>query len=347
MQDGILTICTLGKKLQTSIIKIVKIAFFGGLDEEKSNFYQQTLGSTHEIAIFNYCLGEQSPETFDFEVISIFVACKASRAVLEKFPNLKMIAVRSTGFDNVDTQYCKEKGIIVSTVPAYGSHTVAEYAFALLLNITRKLCEATERTKDGNFSHEGLRGFDLYGKTIGIIGTGKIGANAARIAKGFDMEVLAFDVYKNEELAEGVGFKYVELNELLERSDIVSLHAPATPETHHIINKESIFKMKKDAVLLNTARGALVETEAMFEAMKQNHLSAIGIDVLEEEKSLQEIEPETETTKYAKELIEMPNVFYSSHVAFYTKEAEHNIMETTRDNIEKFLSGTPQNNVIQ
>ena len=325
----------------------MKIAFFGGLDEEKSNFYQQALGKDHEIAIFNYCLGEEASETFDFEVISIFVGCKASRVILEKFPNLKMIAVRSTGFDNVDTEYCKEKGIIVSTVPAYGSHTVAEYAFALLMNISRKLCEATERTKDGNFSHEGLRGFDLFEKTIGIIGTGKIGANAAKIAKGFGMEVLAFDVYKNEELAESIGFKYVELDQLLQQSDIVSLHAPSTPETHHIINKESVFKIKKGAVLINTARGGLVQTEALLEAMKWEHLSAIGIDVLEEEKSLQEIEPETENTKFAKELIEMPNVFYSSHVAFYTKEAEHNIMETTRDNIEKFLTGTPQNNVIQ
>ena len=327
--------------------KEMKIAFFGGLDEEKSNYYQQTLGKDHEIAIFNYCLGEQSEETYDFEIVSIFVACKASRAVLERFPNLKMIAVRSTGFDNVDTEYCKEKGIIVSTVPAYGSHTVAEYAFALLLNITRKLCESTERTKDGNFEHEGLRGFDLNGKTIGIIGTGKIGANAAKIARGFEMNILAFDVYKNEELAESVGFKYVELDELLQNSDIISLHAPATPETHHIINKESVFRIKKDAVFINTARGALVETEALLIAMKQNHLMAIGIDVLEEEKSLQGIEPETETTKYAKELIELPNVHYSAHVAFYTKEAEHNIMETTVQNIQKFLENTPQNNIIQ
>lgn len=325
----------------------MKIAFFGGLDEEKTNFYQQTLGKNHEIAIFNYCLGEQSPETFDFEVVSIFVACKASRAVLEKFPNLKLIAVRSTGFDNVDTEYCKEKGIIVSTVPAYGSHTVAEYTFAMLLEISRKVNLATSRTKEGNFEHDNLRGFDLNEKTIGIIGTGKIGANAVKIAKGFNMKILAFDVYKNEELADNLGFEYVELDYLLQNADIVSLHAPATPETHHIINKDSIFRIKKGAILLNTARGALTDTEALLLAMKQDHLSALGIDVLEEEKSLQGIEPENEKTAMAKELIQLPNVLYSTHVAFYTKEAEHNIMETTRDNIEKYIANTPQNNVIQ
>ncbi len=325
----------------------MKIAFFGDLDQEKKDFYQQNLQDNYQIEFFEFCLGEQQTSTFEYEIISIFVGCKASKQILEHFPNLKLIAVRSTGYDNVDLEYCKQKGIVVSTVPAYGSHTVAEYAFALLLQISRKVAAATWNPKEGNYSQIGLRGFDLNYKTIGILGTGKIGANAARIAKGFNMKVLAQDVYRNEELAEGLGFQYVELDYLLENSDIVSVHAPSTPETHHLINKSNIFKMKKGAILINTARGALVDTEALLEAIKQNHLSAAGLDVLEEEKSLQGIEPETERTRFAKELITLPNVHYSSHVAFFTKEAEHNIMETTTDNIKKFSLGSAQNNVVQ
>lgn len=332
----------------------MKIAFYGGLDDEKKNFYQETLGKVHDLEIFDYCLGEEGTETFDYsqkslayEVISIFVACKAAKAILEKFPNLKMIAVRSTGFDNVDLEYCKEKGITVSTVPAYGTHTVAEYAFALLLQISRLTNEATQRTKDDNFEQTNLRGFDLNEKTIGVIGTGKIGANTARIAKGFNMKIIAFDMYQNDSLREEVGFEYVNLDTLLAESDIISLHAPSTPETHHMINKETVSKMKKGAILINTGRGALTDTEALLEGIKSGQISALGIDVLEEEKQLHGVEPETETTKYAKELIALPNVHYSAHVAFFTKEAEHNIMQTTVENIEKFLTHEPQNNVAK
>ena len=323
----------------------MKIAFFGELDQEKKDFYVQTLSSNHHLEFFEFCFGEQQTESYDFDAISIFVACKASKENLEHFPNLKLIAVRSTGFDNVDLKYCKEKGITVSTVPAYGSHTVAEYTFALLLQISRKVSEATWHARNNNFALAGLRGFDLNDKTIGIVGTGKIGANAARIAKGFNMHIMAYDIFRNEELAEGLGFEYVELEHLLECSDIVSLHAPLTPETHHLINTSNIFRMKKGSILLNTARGGLLETKALLDAMKQDHLLAAGLDVLEEEKQLHGQEPETETTKYAQELITLPNVHYSAHAAFFTKEAEHNIMETTRENIEKFASDIPQNNV--
>lgn len=325
----------------------MRIAFYGGLDDEKKKYYQDTLGKDHDIDVFDFCLGEEGNETFEYEVISIFVACKASKEILEKFPKLKMIAVRSTGFDNVDLEYCKEKGITVSTVPAYGTHTVAEYAFALLLQISRKTNEATANPLKGDFEHGTLRGFDLNEKTIGVIGTGKIGANTLRIAKGFNMKILAFDMYQNHSLQEEVGFEYVDLDALLEKSDIISLHAPSTPETHHMINAEAISKMKKGVVLINTGRGALTDTKALLEGVTSGQISALGIDVLEEEKQLQGVEDENENTKYAKELITLPNVHYSAHVAFYTKEAEHNIMETTVQNIEKFLIHEPQNNVAK
>jgi len=324
----------------------MKIAFYGGLDEEKKKFYKQNL-QDHELEIFDYCLGEEGTETFNFEIISIFVACKASKVILEKFPNLKMIAVRSTGFDNVDLEYCIEKGITVSTVPAYGTHTVAEYAFALLLQISRLTNEATARTKDGNFEHDTLRGFDLNEKTIGIIGTGKIGANTARIAKGFNMKILAYDMYPNETLKNEVGFEYVDLDTLLAESDIISLHAPSTPETHHMINTETVSKMKKGVVLINTGRGALTETKALLDGIQSGQIGALGIDVLEEEKQLHGVEDETQTTQYAKELITLPNVHYSAHVAFYTLEAEHNIMQTTVENIEAYLKNEPQNNIAK
>jgi D-lactate dehydrogenase len=317
------------------------ISFYGDMDQEKKDYYLSQL-SSDQLKFYPESLNSQTseidPET---EVVSIFVGCKSDKETLAKFPQLKMVAIRSTGFDNVDLDYAKSKGIVVCNVPAYGSHTVAEFAFSLILNLSRKTFLALEKTKKGEFGKEGFRGFDLYGKTLGVVGTGKIGMNVIRIAKGFGMKVLANDMYPNERISSELGFSYISLEQLLEESDIVTLHAPATKDTEHLINSQNITKFKKGAVLINTARGKLVETEALYEALVSGQIAAAALDVLEEEEKLESL-PDGSVTK---KLIKLENVLFTPHVAFYTKEAEENIMQTTAENIKGFTTGAVVNSV--
>src|SRR3989344_2678455 len=222
------------------------------------------------------------PERKDLEVLCIFVQSHITEEVLRELPQLKMITTRSTGFDHIDLAATRAKGIKVMYVPGYGDNTVAEMAFGLLLNLTRKIYAAIDRVKEtGSFALDGLRGTDLKGKTIGIIGTGRIGRESIKIAKGFGMEVLAYDIMPNPSLPPELGFKYVSLDELLSQSDAVSLHCPYTPETRHIINSQNIRRMKKGAYLINTARGGLVETEALTQALQDEILAGAGLDVIE------------------------------------------------------------------
>ncbi len=332
----------------------MKICIFEITEAEKEDYFVKELEG-HEVTFIEDPLAEGCiPEETDFDIISVFVCSKVTDKVISAFPNLKHIATRSTGFDHIDTQFAKSKGITVSTVPAYGSHTVAEFAFGLILSLSRKIPAAVNRIKMGNdFDFEGLRGFDLSEKTLGVVGTGKIGANVIRIAKGFNMKVLACDPYPNNELSKTLGFEYVSLGELLRDADIVTLHTPYLPETHHLINKENILLMKKGAFLINTSRGAVVETEALFQALTQEHIAGAALDVFEEENDLKE-EAELLSNKKvsAKEfrtvvedhiLMHLPNVIATPHMAFYTKEAEFSILETTVKNIKGFISGSPEN----
>lgn len=288
----------------------------------------------------------------DAEIISTFIYSKLNREVLEKFPNLKFIATRSTGFDHIDLNYCKEKNIKVANVPTYGTHTVAEHTFALILAISRKLVPSVEQAKKGDFSSENLEGFDLAGKTLGVVGTGNIGKNVAEIALSFDMKVLAFSRTKDQGLI-SKGIKYVAFDELLANSDIVTLHLPHTKETEHIINMQNIQKFKQGAVLINTARGALVETQAIEEGLEKGYLSAAGLDVLEEEAHLRE-EKEFLSSEYLAKvdiktallnhvLLTRDDVLITPHNAFNSKEAVEEILETTVLNIEEFIKGNPQN----
>lgn len=288
----------------------------------------------------------------DAEIISTFIYSKLNREVLKKFPNLKFIATRSTGFDHIDLDYCKEKRIKVANVPTYGAHTVAEHTFALILAISRKLVPSVEQAKRGDFSSENLEGFDLAGKTLGVVGTGNIGKNVAEIALSFDMKVLAFSRSKNQELI-SKGVRYVSLDELLSLSDIVTLHLPHVKETEHIINMGNIQKFKKGAVLINTARGALVETQAIEEGLEKGYLSAAGLDVLEEEAHLRE-EKEFLSSEYLSKvdiktqllnhvLLTRDDVLITPHNAFNSREAVEEILETTVLNIEEFIKGNPQN----
>lgn len=284
-----------------------------------------------------------------------FIHTAVGQAEIDSMPNLKVIATRSTGYDHIDIQYAAQKGIAVCNVPGYGETAVAEYTFALLLDVSRKVDEAVRRTKLGDYTLEGLQGFDLYGKTLGVIGTGKIGQRVIRIAKGFGMEVIAFDVYKNLNSAEVLGFRYVELDELLSTSDIISLHAPSLPSTYHTINRETLSKVKRGAVLVNTARGALVDTEALLWALNEGIISAAGLDALEGEEFLQneeelfgagsDVEEKLKTVVRNNILQRHPSVIITPHVAFNSREALRRILDTSIDNVLSVAKGQPRNTV--
>jgi D-lactate dehydrogenase len=293
------------------------------------------------------------PEPSDAEIISVFVHSKITPQVLERFPHLKAIATRSTGYDHMDCALCASHQIPVMNVPGYGDATVAEYAFGLLLALTRKIYQAADQIKEtGSFSLEGLRGMDLEGKTIGIIGTGRIGKHAIRIAQGFSMQVLAHDLFPDLGYAKEKGFSYVSLDELLKSSDVISLHAPLTETTTHLINAENIGKIKKGAYLINTARGGLVDTDALTTALQHGILAGAALDVLEEEGETKDEllfakgHPKAEELKVILEnhaLMQMPNVLVTPHNAFNTQEALERILHTTIENIKNFESGSPQN----
>lgn len=288
----------------------------------------------------------------DAHILSVFIHSQVTSEIIGEMPKLEMIATRSTGYDHIDLEACNARGIAVSNVPRYGENTVAEHTFGLILSLSRNIHKAYVRTVAGNFSLEGLEGFDLKGKTLGVVGAGSIGLHVIRIAKGFGMNVLAYDPKPNRLVSEVLDFEYVTLEELLRHSDIVSLNAPYTPQTHHMINKERLSTMKKGALLINTARGGLVDTDALIWALDEGILGGAGLDVLEGEELIKE-ETALLTAPAAEEKLRMllrqhvllrrENVVITPHIAFYSKEALQRIIETTVANITGFLQGQPQN----
>lgn len=331
----------------------MKIVYFSREDWEQDYVKGKLLADS--ITFFKGTMQDYSTyEDEEAEVISVFVKSYVGKEEMDRFPRLKFIAARSTGFDHIDIEEAEKRGIVVSNVPFYGANTVAEHTFALLLSISRRIYESYNRVvKDGVFSSKGLRGFDLKGKTIGIIGTGSIGSYSIRIAKGFGMNIIAFDVNRNEELSEKLGFRYVDFDELLSSSDFISLHAPENKHTHHMINMGNIEKIKNGAYLINTSRGALVETRAIIFALEKGILAGAGLDVLEEEGYMDDdtqliVEehpnPESLQTLLANQyLIDHPRVLITPHNAFNTKEAFERIVDTTINNIHSFEKGEPVN----
>lgn len=291
----------------------------------------------------------------DADIISIFINSVINKQIIDLLPNLKYLTTRSTGFEHIDIDYCKSKNIKVSNVPAYGSHTVAEFAFALILNLSRNVIAANNHLRDKmdfNF-YSSLQGFDLCKKTLGVIGTGKIGKNVIKIAKGFEMNVVAYDLHPDLEFAKENNFEYKSFDEILSFSDILTLHTPYTKENHHLINKENISKMKKGIFIINTARGALIDTEALIDGIKTGIIAEVALDVLEGERDLK-IASEiigannSEVIDYKmivenQILVEMPQVIVTPHIAFYSKEAELEIIKTTEENIKNFIDNKPQN----
>ncbi|MGD0016968.1 MAG: hydroxyacid dehydrogenase [Verrucomicrobiia bacterium] len=330
----------------------MKIALFE-LHDWEEQFLRDRLGTEHVLWMSRKPLEDGDFKVIaDSEVISPFIYSKLDAAQLAKLPKLKLIATRSTGFDHIDMAVCKQRGITVSNVPFYGENTVAEHTFALILALSRKVHEAFVRVRAGNFSLEGLRGFDLKDKTIGVVGAGRIGLHVIHIARGFGMKVLAFDVRRDNFLAEVLGFEYAEMDALLGRSDIITLHAPYNPHTHHLINRNNIGKIKRGAILINTARGGLVDTDALLQALDDGILSGAGLDVLEGEEAIYEesallgdkVNPDLLQRAIRNHLIlKKPNVVFTPHNAFNSQEALERILQTAADNILAFLAGSPKN----
>ncbi len=295
----------------------------------------------------------ESKDLGDPEALLVFIYSKITSDVLAQFPSLRLISTLSTGYDHIDLAACAARGVTVCNVPSYGENTVAEQAFALLLALTRKIIPSVNRTRVGDFRLDDLRGMDLAGKTIGVIGTGRIGQHMIRMAKGFGMTVIAYDPFPKPELVTELGFTYGELATVLRDSDVVSLHCPATAETRHLLNEERLLTMKPDAILINTARGSLIDTQALVRVLDHGHLGAVGLDVLEEEYAViderQLLSPsfhasvDMKTVLADHVLLSHPRVIVTPHNAFNTREGLQRILDTTIENIRAFTDGHPMN----
>ncbi len=332
----------------------MKIVFFEVEDWEENYLKEKFKGS--RLIFSRDILDEKNASIAEnAEIISVFIYSKINTNTLDKLKKLKAIATRSTGFDHININECKKRKISVFNVPFYGENTVAEHTFALILDLSRKIHNSYERTTRGNFSLEGLRGFDLKGKTLGILGLGHIGIHVARIAKGFEMNVLAYDIRKNLKLAKKYGFKYSGFETLLKNSDIITVHCPYNKFTHHLLNKNNIHLIKKGAYLINTSRGGIIETKALVNALVKGNLAGVGLDVLEEESLIKE-EVQLLSKNFNKKnlenllhnhlLLTFSNVIITPHNAFNSKEALIRIADTTIENIKSAILNKKNKNLI-
>ena len=319
----------------------MKIAFFDAKPYDMPGFEEYSAGTDLEIKYFETKLNEDTVSlAAGFDGVCVFVNDIVNETVINRLHELgvKVIALRCAGFNNVDTKAAFGK-IHVFRVPAYSPYAVAEHAMALLLTVNRRTHKAYIRTREFNFSLTGLTGFDLHGKTVGVIGTGKIGRIFADICRGFGMRILAYDKYPNPD----TGLVYVSLDDLFEQSDIISLHCPLSEETHHLVNAESIARMKRGVVIVNTSRGGLVDTDALIDGIKSKQVGAACLDVYEEEGDLfyEDFSGHIVRDDKLVRLIAMPNVIVTSHQAFLTEEALRNIAQTTVENLLHFSKGIP------
>ena len=313
-----------------------KIAFFDAKDYDIASFEAANANDEFEIKFYETKLSKDTVNLANgYDAVCVFVNDAVDRDVIDALGKcgIKLIALRCAGYNNVDIEYAYGK-IHVVRVPAYSPYAVAEHAMALLLTSIRRIHKAFIRTRDHNFSLSGLTGFDLHGKTVGVVGTGKIGRIFIDICKGFGMNVIAYDKFP----AKDSGIDYVSVDEIWERADIISFHCPLTDETKHMVNRDTIAKMKKGVVIVNTSRGALIDSEALLEGIKERRVGAACLDVYEEESDVffhdfsgHIIEDDT-----LARLISMPNVIVTSHQAFLTQEALSNIADTTLSNIRQF-----------
>lgn len=321
----------------------MKVAVFSTQPYDREPLNAANQGHAHELIFSEARLDTDTADwASSFEAVIVFVNDSLGRGVLERLRagKTRLIALRSAGFNNVDLDAARELGLTVARVPAYSPHAVAEHAVGLILTLNRKYHRAYARVRESNFSLEGLCGFDLIGRTVGVIGTGAIGLAFARIMLGFQCRVLAYDPWPSDD-GRALGLSYVSLNDLVRASDIISLHCPLTPETHHMINASTLSKMKRGVMLINTGRGALIDSRAAITALKSGHLGHFGIDVYEEEENLffRDLSGQIVQDDVFMRLLTFPNVIVTAHQGFFTREALANIAETTVMNLTAFEHG--------
>lgn len=326
----------------------VKVAIFSAKKYDRE-FLRAANDSSHEIHFFEPHLNEETVGlAAGFEAVCVFVNDQVNTAVIAKLRSLgvQLIALRCAGYNNVDLPAATKHGIIVVRVPAYSPYAVAEHTIALMLALNRKMHRAYNRVREGNFALDGLVGFDMHGKTVGVIGTGQIGTVVAQILTGFHCPTLAFDPFPNA-TCQSLGVRYIELNELFAQSDIITLHCPLTPENKYMISDAALAKMKNGVMLINTSRGALLDTVAIINGLKSGKIDYLGLDVYEEEEGIffEDRSGLILSDDVFARLLTFPNVLITGHQAFFTREALLNIAATTIDNITKFENNQPLENL--
>ncbi len=320
----------------------MKITFFSTQSYDKQFFIEHNKHFHYELEFFEVALSQQTVGLVqNATAVCVFVNDKVDKAVVEQLRKrgVSIIALRCAGFNNVSIEAAEENNLRVCRVPAYSPEAVAEHAVAMILTLNRKTHKAYNRVREQNFSLQGLMGFDLHGKTVGVIGTGKIGAAFCRIIKGFGCRVLAFDVVTNNDLV-NEGIIYQPLPDLLQQSDIISLHTPLNEQTFHLINEQNLQSMKNGAMLINTSRGGLIDTYAVINALKNGRIGYLGIDVYEQEEGLffRDLSGDIIKDDIIQRLTSFPNVLVTAHQAFFTKEAMDQIADTTLCNIKALLA---------
>lgn len=325
----------------------MRLAIFSTLDFERAFFDGANQSFHHDLVYYRERLHEETAGiAAGFQAVCAFIADELDPATLSRLAagGARLIALRSAGYNNVDLAAAAKLGLTVLRVPAYSPHAVAEHAVALMLTLNRNIHRAYNRVREGDFDLNGLIGFDMFGKTVGIVGTGKIGTALARIVSGFGCNLLGHDVYRNPACRE-LGLQYVDLGHLLHESDIVSLHCPLAPESRHLINSKTIAEMKQGSMLINTARGALIDARAAIDALKsREHFWYLGIDVYEEEGPLlfEDLSSTIIPDDVFARLTTFPNVVITGHQGFLTREALTNIAEITLTNVSDFEAGKPK-----
>lgn len=326
----------------------MQISFFN-LEPFEKKFFKEQL-KEHKLIFDSKPLSVRNAAKHkNSEITVVFILSKVTKEVLEKLPKLKLITTMSAGFDHIDLQETKRRKIAVSRVPTYGPNTVAEHTFALLQSLNRHIVEAVHRTRKGNFDFRGLLGQDLQGKTLGVIGTGHIGEYVIQYAKAFGMNVVASDARKNDALAKKLGFHYVSLEQLCKKSDMITIHVPLLPQTHHLLGKKEFSLMKKGVLIINTSRGPLIDTRELVKALDTKKVRGAALDVLELESdlkkeaklaaSLSTDQKRLLTLVENNNLLHRPNVIITPHLAFYTEEAIRRILTTTLKNIQGYFKG--------
>lgn len=328
-----------------------KIAFFDTKKYDQEIFSKLNKDYGFDIDFFESRLNEETVDlTKGYEITCNFANDTLNKEVIDKMSKngVKFTALRSAGYNHVDLHAAKDK-IKVARVPSYSPNAVAEHTVGLMLSINRKIHKAFYRTRDNNFSINGLLGFDMKDKTVGVIGTGKIGKTLIKILKGFDMNIVAYDKYPNEDSAKKLGFKYVELNELFKSSDIISLNCPLVNETYHMINEQTISLMKENVMIVNTGRGKLINSKDLIEALKEGKVGSAALDVYEEENEyfFEDHSSEIVYDDKLERLLSFPNVLVTSHQAFFTKEAITNIAKTTLENIKQYINKEKLENEVK